>query len=291
MEAFRPEDAFILLEREGVTLQLASPTHYLMELDHPALGKYDLSRLRAGLVAGMICPEGLLTRVQERMNVYLTSFWGASEVGPGVGTMCPPGSPLALRERSVGRPVDGTEIKIIDQGEEKRLPGEVGEMLVKGWHVLKGYWRNPDETRKQIEPDGWLHTGDMVSRDEDGFVTIYGRIKDIIVRGGFKIYPFDLEKMIALHPKVGRVCVVPTKNPVLGENTCACVIPNGEVPPTLAEIREFLKDRVAAYKLPDELAIFSEFPQLSGGAKIKKFGPGGLSELAERMTNREKHRT
>jgi len=122
MEAFRPEDAFILMEREGVTLQLASPTHYLMELDHPALDKYDLSRLRAGLVAGMICPEGLITRVQERMHVYLTSFWGASEVGPGVGTMCPPGSPLALRERSVGRPVAGTEIKIVDQGEEKRLP-------------------------------------------------------------------------------------------------------------------------------------------------------------------------
>jgi fatty-acyl-CoA synthase len=291
MEAFRPEDAFILMEREGVTLQLASPTHYLMELDHPALGKYDLSRLRAGLVAGMICPEGLITRVQERMNVYLTSFWGASEVGPGLGTMCPPGSSLSLRERSVGQPVAETEVKVIDQGEEKRLPGEVGEMLVRGWHVLKGYWRNPEETRKQIEPDGWLHTGDLVSRNEDGFITIYGRIKDLIVRGGFKIYPFDLEKMLSLHPKVGQVCVVSTKNPVLGENICACVIPSGDVAPTLAEIREFLKDRVAGYKLPDELAIFSEFPYLSGGAKIKKFGPGGLAELAEKMINREKHRT
>jgi len=290
MEIFRPEEAFILMEREGVTLQLASPTHYLLELDHPALRRYDLSRLRAGLIAGMICPEGLITRVQEKMNIYLTSFWGASEVGPGLGTMCPPGSSLALRERSIGRPIEGTEVKIIDPEGRKLPDGEVGEMLVRGWHVLKGYWRNPEETRKQIEPDGWLHTGDLVSKDEDGFLAIYGRIKDMIVRGGFKIYPFELEKEISKHPKVSQVCIVPTKNPVLGENTCACVIPKQNSAPTLAEIREFLKDRVASHKLPDELVIFSEFPRLSGGVKIRKFGEGGLAELAESKSDREKKR-
>ncbi|MDI7259524.1 MAG: class I adenylate-forming enzyme family protein [Thermodesulfobacteriota bacterium] len=290
MEVFRPEDAFVLMEREGVTLQLASPTHYLLELDHPALRKYDLSRLRAGLVAGMVCPEGLITRVQEEMNIYLTSFWGASEVGPGLGMMCPPGSSLALRERSVGQPFAGTEVKIIDPEGRELPPGEVGEMLVRGWHVLKGYWRNPEETRKQIEPDGWLHTGDLVSKDEDGFLVIYGRIKDMIVRGGFKIYPFELEKEISRHPKVSQVCIVPTKNPILGESTCVCIIPRGDSAPTLAEIRDFLKDQVAVYKLPDELAIFSEFPRLSGGVKIKKFGAGGLIELAENTSDREKLR-
>jgi acyl-CoA synthetase (AMP-forming)/AMP-acid ligase II len=290
MEAFRPEDAFILMEKEGVTLQLSSPTHYLMEVDHPALGKYDLSRLRAGLLAGMICPDGLIARVQEKMNVYLTSFWGASEVGPGLGTMCPPRSSLALRERSVGLPIADTEVKVVDPEGKELPPGQVGEMLVRGWHVLKGYWRNPEETRKQIEPDGWLHTGDQVSKDENGFLTIYGRIKDMIIRGGFKIYPFELEKEIARHPKVSQVCVVPTKNPVLGENTCACIIPKGDFPPTLAEIRDFLKDQVAGHKLPDELAIFPEFPRLSGGVKIKKFGPGGLAEMAENKSDREKLR-
>jgi fatty-acyl-CoA synthase len=290
MEAFRPEDAFILMEREGVTLQLAAPTHYLLELYHPARKKYDLSHLRAGLLAGMICPEGLIARVQEEMNVYLTSFWGASEVGPGLGTMCPPGSLLALRERSIGRAFEGTEIKVVDP-EGKELPsGEVGEMLVRGWHVLKGYWRNPEETRKQIEPDGWLHTGDQVSKDPDGFLVIYGHIKDMIIRGGYKIYPFELEKEIARHPKVSQVCVVATRNPILGENTCACVVPRDEGPPTLRELREFLKERVASHKLPDELAIFSDFPRLSGGVKIKKFGPGGLTEMAEGKSDREKVR-
>jgi len=290
MDAFRPEDAFILMEREGVTLQLAAPTHYLLELDHPARKRYDLSRLRAGLLAGMICPEGLLRRVQEEMNVYLTSFWGASEVGPGLGTMCPPGSPLALRERSVGRAFEGTEIKVIDPEGREFPPGEVGEMVVRGWPVLKGYWRNPEETRKQIEPDGWLHTGDQVSKDRDGFLAIYGRIKDMIIRGGYKIYPFELEKEIARHPKVSQVCTVPTRNPVLGENICACVIPKGDDPPTLLELREFLKELVAPHKLPDELAIFSDFPRLSGGVKIKKFGPGGLTEMAESKSDREKFR-
>jgi acyl-CoA synthetase (AMP-forming)/AMP-acid ligase II len=290
MDVFRVEDAFVLMEREGVTLQLAAPTHYMLEIDHPALKKYDLSRLRAGLVAGMICPEGLITRVQNEMNVYLTSFWGSSEVGPGLGTICPPGSSLALRERTVGRPFEGTEVKVVD-GEGKELaPGEVGEMLVRGWNVLKGYWRNPEETQKQIEPDGWLHTGDLVSKDKEGFLSIYGRIKDMIVRGGFKIYPFELEKEISKHPKVSQACVVPTKNPVLGETICACIIPKGNAAPSLTELRDFLKDQVASHKLPDELAVFPDFPRLSGGVKIKKFGPGGLTEMAEKKTDREKYR-
>ena len=290
MDMFRAADALRLIEREGITLQLASPTHYLIELDHPEREKHDLSTLRAGLIAGMICPEGLLARVQNEMNVYLTSFWGASEVGPGLGTMCPPGSPLALRERSIGRPIEGTEVKVVSLEGKELPPGEVGEMLVRGWPVLKGYWRNPEETQKQIEPDGWLHTGDLVSKDEDGFLSIYGRIKETIVRGGFKIYPFELEKEIAKHPKVGQVCIVPTQNPILGENICACVIPKGNQAPTLRELREFLKDRVAVHKLPDELAIFPDFPRLSGGVKIKKFGAGGLTELAENKANREKYR-
>jgi fatty-acyl-CoA synthase len=290
MDAFKTEDAFALMEREGVTLQLASPTHYIMELDHPALKRHDLSRLRAGLLAGMICPEGLITRVQEDMKVYLTSFWGASEVGPGLGTMCPDGSPVSVREKSIGLPIEGTEVKIAGPEGEALGCGETGEMLVRGWHVLKGYWGNPEESRKQIEPDGWLHTGDMACRDDKGFLYIYGRTKDLINRGGFKIYPFELEAEICKHPKVGQVCVVPTKNPVLGENICACVIPKAANIPTLREIREFLKDQVAGHKLPDELAIFSEFPRLSGGVKIKKFGPGGLADLAEKDAVREKVR-
>lgn len=290
MEAFRPEEALRLMEKEGVTLQLAAPTHYLMELNHPSLRKHDLSRLRAGTIAGMIAPQGLITKVQEEMNLYISSLWGCSEVGPGLGTICPAGSPLSLREWSIGLPIAETEVRVVDPEGNELPSGEIGEMLVRGWHVMQGYWRNPDETRKQMEPDGWLHTGDLVSKGEGGFLAIHGRIKDLINRGGYKIYPVELEREIVKHPKVSQIAVVPTKNPVLGENICACVIPKGGDPPTLSALRDFLKDRVARQKLPDELAIFDHFPQLSGGVKIKKFGPGGLVEMAENKTDREKMR-
>lgn len=290
MEVFRPEEALRLMEKEGVTLQLGAATHYIMELNHPSLKKWNLSMIRAGLIAGMIAPQGLITRVQEEMNLYISSFWGASEVGPGLGTICPPESPLSLREWSIGQPIADTETKVVDQAGNDLPSGKIGEMLVRGWHVMQGYWLNPEETSKQLEPDGWLHTGDLVSKREDGFLAIHGRIKDIINRGGYKIYPIELEREISRHPKVSQVAVVPTKNPVLGENICACVIPQGSEPPSLLELRDFLEDRVARQKLPDELAILDNFPQLTGGVKIKKFGPGGLIEIAEKKTDREKIR-
>jgi fatty-acyl-CoA synthase len=280
MENFRPEDAFILMEKEGVTLQFATPTHYIMELEHPNIKSYDLSRLRAGLVAGMICPAGLIARVQKEMNVYLTSSWGTSEVGPGIGTLCPPGSSVETRGRSIGLPIPDTEIKVINKEGKGLPPGEVGEMLVRGWHVLKGYWQNPEETQKQMEPDGWLHTGDLASKDKDGFLAIYGLTKKMVNRGGYKIYPYELEGEIVKHPKVSEVCVIPTKNPVLGQNISVCVLSNADSPPTLAELREFLQEKIASFKLPEELTIFSEHDELIQAQNAAQWIHAGEKDLS-----------
>jgi fatty-acyl-CoA synthase len=290
MEKFDAKSAFELIEKEGVTLQPGAPAHYIMELGHPQRNTYKLGSLRAGLIAGQIAPEGLITRVEKEMGVYITSFWGASEVGPGVGIMNPYPSPLEIREKYVGHPVTGTRVRIVDSDSRKELPdGEIGELTLSGWHVMKGYWKNPQETEKQIV-DGWLFMGDLASREKDGYVKIYGRTKDLINRGGFKIYPHELEAYILEHPKVEQVCVVATANPVLGENICACVIPANNEPLTLSELRTFLKNKVALYKLPDELCIFKDFPRLSGGVKINKFGKGGLVEMAQADESRQKHR-
>ena len=290
MEKFDPKSAFELIQKEGVTLQPGAPAHYIMELGHPERSAYDLSSLRAGLIAGQIAPEGLITRVEKEMGAYITSFWGASEVGPGVGLMNPYPSPLEIREKYVGRPVSGTRVRIVDSDSRKEIPdGEIGELTLSGWHVMKGYWKNPQETQKQIV-DGWLFMGDLASREKDGYVKIYGRTKDLINRGGFKIYPHELESYILDHPKVNQVCVVATANPVLGESLCACVIPRGDEPLTLSELRVFLKNKIAPYKLPEELCLFSDFPRLSGGVKINKFGKGGLVELAQGNESRQKHR-
>jgi non-ribosomal peptide synthetase component E (peptide arylation enzyme) len=154
---------------------------------------------------------------------------------------------------------------------------------------MKGYWKNPDETAKQMV-DGWLFMGDLVSREKEGHIKIYGRTKDLINRGGFKIYPQEVEWLILGHPKVEQVCVVATPNPVLGESICACVITAPHETLTLSELRAFLKDRLAPHKLPDEMCIFDDFPRLSGGLKINKFGQGGLAELARSHENRQVHR-
>jgi fatty-acyl-CoA synthase len=290
MDKFEVEKAFQIIEQRKITLQLGAPTHYILELNHKNRSKYDLSSLRAGLIAGMIAPEGLITRVEKEMGVYLTSFWGASEVGPGLGTICPYPSTLEIREKYIGRPVADTRIRIVEPVTDKELEdGEIGELTTKGWHVMQGYWKNPDETQNQII-DGWLHMGDLASKDENGFIKIYGRSKDLINRGGYKIYPYELECMLVDHPKVEQVCVVATPNPVLGESICACVIPRQGQTVTLEEIREIMKDQIAPHKLPDELCIMEDFPRLSGGVKVKKFGPGGLSELAAKDEKREKIR-
>jgi fatty-acyl-CoA synthase len=205
--------------------------------------------------------------------------------------MCPFGTPLEIRKKSVGKPVPGTQIKAVDPETGRQVAaGEVGEMMVKGPNVLKGYWRNPEETDKQLEKDGWLHTGDLISIDEEGFIRMHGRSKDLINRGGLKIYPSEIETLILQHPAVSQVCIAGTPNPVLGESICACVIPREHAHVSLKEIRDFLKEKVAKQKLPDELSVFSDFPKMPGGVKIKKFGAGGVQELASLDKNREKLR-
>ena len=290
MDKFEVEKAFQLIAQEKITLQLGAPPHYILELNHKNRSDYNLSSLRAGLIAGMIAPAGLITRVEKEMGVYITSFWGATEVGPGLGTMCPYPSPLEIREKYIGRPLADTRMRVVDPVTHQELEdGEIGELTLAGWHVMNGYWKNPAETQRQII-DGWLHMGDLASKDPNGFLKIYGRTKDLINRGGYKIYPHELECMLVDHPKVEQVCIVATPNPVLGESICACVIPRPGHTVTLEEIRDIMKDQIAPHKLPDELCIMEDFPKLSGGVKIKKFGRGGLAELAEKDEKRQRIR-
>ena len=290
MDKFEVEKAFQLIEHEKITLQLGAPPHYILELNHPKRSDYDLASLRAGMIAGMIAPEGLITRVEKEMNMYLTSFWGASEVGPGLGTICPYPSPLDIREKYIGRPVTDTRVRVVDPKTQEELPdGEIGELTLTGWHVMQGYWNNPEETKRQII-DGWLFMGDLASKEKDGYLKIFGRTKDLINRGGYKINPYELECLLVDHPKIEQVCIVATPNPVLGESICACVIPAGDEEVTLAEVREAMQGQVAPHKLPDELCVLDDFPKLSGGVKIKKFGRGGLGELAGQDENRQKYR-
>lgn len=288
LDLFSAKRAFELIEKERVTLQLGSPAHYIMELGSPFRGQHDLSSVRAGLIAGQIAPAGLITSVEQEMGIYITSFLGSSEVGPGLSIILPFPSPLEVRERSIGYPLPGTEARIVDPVTGTELaPGESGELVLHGWHVTQGYWNNPEETANQIR-DGWLHTGDLAMRDEDDCFSILGRIKDCINRGGLKVIPSEIEAVLVQHPQIAEACVVGTPNPVLGESICACVILDASAEDlTLADIRNHVKGRMADFKLPDEMVVFTELPRMPGGVKVNRYGAGGVVELAQSSTDKQ----
>jgi len=228
----------------------------------------------------------LLIKIKEEMGFDITSMWGMSEIC-GIGTSCQLTDPPAIRAETVGIPIWECEAKVVDDYGNNVPVGEVGELWFRGWTVLKGYWNNPAETANQITADGWLKTGDLATMDENGYFRIVGRKKELINRGGYKIYPTELEGLLVKHPKVAEVAVVGTPNPVLGESICACVIPRGDSP-ALVELREFCRDKIADYKYPDELCIMKDFPRMASG-KVAKFGETGLQALAIADENRQRH--
>jgi len=287
MPEYRAERALQLIQEHKVTVHHAAPTHILLETSHPNFGKYDLSSLRVGLGGGFAWPQGLFQRAERMLGMPMWHGWGMAEVA-GLGIGCSPKDPN--RDTSIGRPVPGARVKAIDPATGKEVPpGQPGELLYAG-NILKGYWERPDETAKAIDSEGYLHTGDLVTIDEQGYVRMMSRIKEVIKKGGYTVNPNEIESLLCEHPRVKEACVISTPNPVMGESICACVVTRDGKPLTLKEVRDFMCDKIAAYKVPDELCNFPDFPRLAGGIKIRKFGPESLQEMAIADPNREKFR-
>jgi acyl-CoA synthetase (AMP-forming)/AMP-acid ligase II len=287
MEKWSAEEALRLIEEERITIHPTAPTHYIMEMNHPHFKKYDLSSLRKGLISGYIPPPQLMEKIEEEYKFWFCNFWGSSETGPGLISY--PDSPREKRLYTVGRPQEGELIKIVNPESNLEVPrGTVGELTLKGWNVIRGYWNNPEETANHFDQEGWLHIGDLASMDEEGYITIVGRLKDQINRGGLKIIPHDIEEELQNHPKISEVVVLGIPNPVLGESICVCVIPKEGESLILEEIREFLLEKISKNKLPDELCLMKTFPRLSGGVKLNKYGKGGILEWVLKDPNRER---
>lgn len=268
--------ALRLIAEEGITVHPAAPTNYLLEMAHSDFSASDLTSLRAGLISGYVPPASIFASIEANYpGMWLCNFWGSSETGPGL--ISPFAAPREKRYLTVGRPVMGEEARVVNVENGEVAPaGESGELQVRGPNVIREYWNDPDETRRHIEADGWFHTGDLATKDSEGYFTIVGRLKDQINRGGLKITPHDLEVEIERYSGVDQVCVIGVPNPVLGESVCACVIPEPGSSVDLFALRDFLSTRVARNHLPDELCILQEFPKLSGGVKIDKYGTQGL---------------
>lgn len=278
-DPYNPVETLKVIEKNKCTLHHGTPAMFLMELNHKDFKKYDLSSLRAGVAAGAACSTDLLLRIKKEMNLNIISAWGMTETsGGGCSTMLSDSD--ELKTQTVGFPSKDCKVKVCDSNGQELPIGEVGELWLWGWLVTPGYWNNEEETKKQITPDGWMKTGDQCRILENGYVQFVGRLKEMINRGGYKVYPNEIEGLLLKHPKVHEVAVVGIPNEILGELICACVIPiDKNNPPNIIELREHCKDKIADYKLPDEICIMDDFPRTSSG-KFRKFGDAGVRDVA-----------
>jgi fatty-acyl-CoA synthase len=269
-EAFDPLATLQAVAEERCTALYGVPTMFIAQLDHPEFSKFDLKCLRTGIMAGSPCPIEVMKKVQSHMNMSeVTIAYGMTETSP-VSTQCATDDPLERRVSTVGQVLPHIEIKIVD-GEGKAVPrGETGEFCTRGYSVMKGYWNDADKTAEAIDEAGWMHTGDLATMDEQGYVNIVGRLKDMVIRGGENVYPREIEEFLYRHPKIQDVQVIGVPDPRYGEEICAWIKLHDGKTATAEEIREFCKGEIAHYKIPRYIEFVPEFPMTITG-KIQKF--------------------
>jgi len=247
------------------------PTMFIAELDHPQFGKFDVSSLRTGIMAGAPCPLELMKRVVGVLHCHeMTIAYGLTEASPVI-SQTRTDDPIDLLVSTVGRPLPHTEVKIIDAATGRVVPtGVHGELCTRGYLVMKGYYNNPEATRRAIDEDGWLHSGDIAVMDENRYVRITGRLKDTIIRGGENISPREIEEFLYGHPKIAEAQVIGVPDRKYGEAVMVWIrLKEGEQA-TAGEIREFCKERIAHFKIPKHIWFVTEFPMTVTG-KIQKF--------------------
>lgn len=282
VQEFNPLEVLQAVEKERCTALHGVPTMFIAELNHPEFSRFDLSSLRTGIMAGSTCPEEVMKAVTETMGASeITITYGQTESSPGI-TMTRTNDPLHLRVGSVGRAMPNVEVKIVDPTTDEEVPvGVQGELCTRGYHVMKGYYKNPSATASAIDEEGWLHTGDLAEMDENGYCKITGRLKDMIIRGGENIYPREIEEFLYTHPKVLDVQVVGVPDPKFGEEVMAWVQLKEDETATADEIKEYCKGKISRFKIPRYIEFCDSFPMTASG-KIQKFK---LRENAEKALN------
>jgi fatty-acyl-CoA synthase len=244
---------------------------FIAELGHERFGDYDLASLRTGIMAGSPCPIEVMKRVSSEMGIdEMGIAFGMTETSP-VTTQVRRDDTLENRCGTVGQVFPHTEIKIVDVDTGRTLPrGEPGEFLARGYCVMRGYWNDPERTGEAIDENGWMHTGDLATMDEQGYVRVVGRIKDMVIRGGENVYPREIEEFLYTHPDVADVQVIGVPDERYGEELMAWVIPRSGASPTEEQIREFCRGQIAHYKIPRYVKFVDAFPMTVTG-KVQKF--------------------
>jgi len=271
IEYFDARKVLETVERERCTSLYGVPTMFLAEMEDGEFRRFDLSSLRTGVMAGALCPEALMRRAIDEMNLReITIIYGLTEASPGI-TQTARDDTIEHRTQTVGMALPEMEVRIVDPATRDILgPNQHGELLVRGYNVMKGYYNNPEATRAAIDDEGWLRTGDQATIDEDGYARITGRIKDIIIRGGENISPKEIEDLMRHHPAVSDVYVYAVKSEFFGEEAAAAVKLKPDATATQEELRDFCQGRLARFKIPKYIRFVSEFPMTASG-KIQKF--------------------
>jgi fatty-acyl-CoA synthase len=271
VEQFDAEEVLKAVHEDRCTALLGVPTMFIAELEHPEYEKYDTSSLRTGIMAGSPCPEEVMKQVVNDMGAEeITIAYGQTESSPVI-TQTRTEDPIERRVSTVGRKLPDVEVKIVDPetGEEVES-GEPGELCTRGYHVMKGYYKMPDKTEETIDEDGWLHTEDLATMDEDGYVKITGRTKDMIIRGGENIYPREIEEFLYGHPEISDVQVYGVPDEKYGEQVAAAIILKSDASLTEEDVKEHCRENIARHKVPRYVDFVEEYPMTASG-KIQKF--------------------
>jgi len=269
LERFEAEEALKLLEREGVTIACGVPAQLALLLQHPNLDRYDLSSVRAWWCTGAGLPYRVGKEFEDRTGVKVVNDYGGVDFLGIVATGID--EPPEVRLLTVGKPWAWTEIKLVDDSRQEVPQGEVGEVWGRGPACCSGYYRDPEATWQSWTEDGWFLTGDLGKFDEQGNLVIVGRKKDMIIRGGWNIYPKEIENILLTHPKVQDVAVIGMPDTVMGEKPCAYVVPKLAQELTLGEVVNFLQQKgIPLYKFPERLEILDKLPMVADGQKVDK---------------------
>jgi long-chain acyl-CoA synthetase len=272
---FEPAKALEVIQRDRVTVFEGVPTMYVALLNHPRRGDEDVASLRLAVSGGAALPVEVLRGFEDAFGCVILEGYGLSETSPVASFNHPD------RDRkagSIGTPIDGVEMRLVGLAGEDVPAGEVGEVAIRGHNLMKGYWGNEQATREAI-PDGWFRTGDLARQDTDGYYFIVDRKKDLIIRGGYNVYPREVEEVLYEHPAVAEAAVVGIPHPVHGEEVGAAVVLKPEAEATPEELQAFCRERVAAFKYPRHVWLEASLPKTATGKLLRRevVPPEGLS--------------
>jgi len=286
MPRFHPQEALELIERERVTILVAVPMALSIMVGMKDLDRYDLSSLIIVGTGSAPCPPDLARQIQKRFGCAMHIGFGTTELAGGIAATSLEDSD-DLQAETVGQAMPGMEIKIVDDERCELPPGEVGELACRGDSVMMGYWRAPDRTAEVVDKEGWYYTGDLATIDEQGYLRIVGRKKDMIIRGGQNIYPAEIETYLAAHDKVKEVAVVGVPAPIAGERVWAFVILEEGAEMTARQVLDYCRVGMEVYKIPDRVRFVKDFPRAASG-KPQKFK---LREAALQERQAREHET